>query len=110
MLLDQPLGNRETQAGAFANTLGRRSDLMKAAENCFVFVLGYADSGIRHAEAERTASFTCLDRDAAAGGSELDGIAQQVVEHLFESQAIRIQEQILGQRAIDLKILGRGGR
>src|SRR2546425_628084 len=81
---------------------------MKAVENRLMLLFGNTDAGVGYAKAGGVAGVAGLDRDTSPHGSELYCVTQQVVKHLHESQAVGVEDEVLGNRVVDVHALGRG--
>src|SRR5260221_8887999 len=82
-------------------------DLAEGAQRGFEIVRGDADAGVLDRQAEPVRVVAGADRDAAAGGGELDGIGQQVEQDLLEPPAVA--EQVGQARRQRLRELDAGG-
>src|SRR3954469_22781574 len=86
--LDQGLGDEQPHAAA---VMPPRQDILDldegAAKVCDPF-LGYPDAGVGDDDLNGPVADAHADRDAAALGGELDGIADQVDQHLPETPPV----------------------
>ena len=91
-MLDQAGGNRQAQAGAAIFAPGGTIRLREGLEDHLLLFLGNADAGVPNGEVQRKSlAGLLLDLDlqnhfAAVG--ELDGIAQQIHDHLPQPRGI----------------------
>ncbi len=115
-LLDQAFGNHQPQAGAPRLPGDRIVRLAERLEQRAQVLIGQADAGVLHADAQLgTVAALVFDHRADHHGAfvgELDGVADQVGQHLLEPQRIAHQRQrrVAIDKADQLQLLGVRGR
>src|SRR5579862_7874624 len=75
VFLYQMLGDRETQSGPFADTLGRVAYLVKPVEDCLVLGRRDPNAGIGDRNFEAAVPDGSFNADTPAFRSEFDGVA-----------------------------------
>ena len=94
-LLDQSLGNHQTEPRTARLARERIVRLTERLEQRTQVLISQTDAGVLHADAQLSAVGALVfdhrpDDDGAFIG-ELDGIADQIGQHLFESQRVADQ-------------------
>ena len=90
---DQVAADRQTEAGAAMVAADRAVQLGEALEQPLELVCGDAGARVADGQAQQAVGGVIAggDGDAAAGG-ELDGVAQQVEQHLAQPRAVGVDE------------------
>jgi hypothetical protein len=81
--------DRQAEAGAAETPGGRAVGLLEGQEEAGDFVRAHADPGVADPKVQHVAVDAGLQRDVAVV-CELDGVAQQVDEHLREAQRVAL--------------------
>src|SRR5688572_2642831 len=86
MQLDESIGDRQAQAGAFAPARAATVDLAKRCKGNANLFLVHADAGVAHTDlGTAIRKRTRFDDNGATRSREPDGIPDQVVECLLQS-------------------------
>ncbi len=111
-LLDQPLGDDQPETGPTGLARQGVVRLAERLEERAHVLVGQPDAGVLHADAQlRAVGPLILDHGAHDDGAlvgELDGVADQVGQHLLEPQRIADQRQrrVAVDQADQLEVLG----
>lgn len=117
-LLDQALRDGQPKAGATVLSGSRSVGLAEGVEQGLLLGPGEAHAGIRDAQAQGHPVGVCLflfqarPQDHLAGLGKLDGVVDQVGDHLFDPQGVThdvIWHIVVDQRH-QIQVLGMGGR
>src|SRR5215831_4171408 len=82
MLLNEQLGNRQTESGPFADFLRGRGTLVEGLKNRLLFLAWYADSRVDHGD-ENALLIRSGNQTNRPLSREFDRVAQQVVQYLL---------------------------
>ena len=104
MEFHQEPSDGQAQARALLHSSGRDADLMELVEDRLLFPSGDPDARIHHRNCDELAVPRRLDRDGSALWSELDRIAQKVIEDLPESRAVSPDREFFGKMSRKLKL------
>ena len=80
----EPARKREAEAGTLLAPPGAGVDLMKLHEDLGLVGVGDADAGVGHGDLDRALQAARTDLHGAALSCELDGVGDQVQQHLLE--------------------------
>ena len=90
MPFDQAPRQRQADAEAAVAAVAVPGKLREHVEDVRQHAVGNADPVVLHAHDDVGARGGCVDADVSAAGRVLDGVVQQVVEHLHEPRRVRV--------------------
>src|SRR5215472_7647419 len=99
--LHQVLGNRQAQSRALMKTARRGGGLIELLKNRSVFVFVDADAGVANRNLQEASVEHRFYPYAATLARELDRVAQQIVEDLFDTHAIGEQLPVEGRLVLE---------
>ena len=108
LLLHQTPGYGEPEPGAFLGCSGTPFDLPEFFEDHLLIRGADAYAGVGHRQGNRSCFVVTSNFDVAVFRCELDRIAEQVIQNLFETDPIGIDGPICFQLLLHLNILGHG--
>src|SRR5690606_31140960 len=99
MLLDQRLDQRKAQPGTAIAAAGHVAGLLEGKEHLLEIRLRDADTVVADSQAEAAGLWRADDAHRAAGLGELNGVRQQVDDHLLERPPIGPEQRRLAEKA-----------
>ena len=93
MQVDQPAGQRESDAETAVRAVGRLVALNEEVEDVRQAIFGDANASVAHADVDHPVVTTGRDLDLPAGRGELRGVVQDVGDDLDEPDAIAVNQQ-----------------
>ena len=107
MQLGQRHHQGQAETGAFVLAVEAGLDLSEGAERGRQVRLGDADAGVGHRQRDRAALEAGRDGDLSAGLGELDGVGQQIDQHLLYRARVAVQvRQVVGQGDAERELAG----
>src|SRR5579872_2268093 len=85
-------------------------DLSEFVEDHILIFGPDTDSSISYRHADKVPGVDALDADVAAFGSELDCVAEQVVENLLKTNAICLNQKLAFHLLFNQNVFGDGQR
>src|SRR5262249_55031638 len=102
----QPFGDCQSKTCALLHTLGGGSRLVKFFENGPLILPSNANAGVTDGNLDPARLRPHVDPGPAALRRELESIAEQVIEDLFETNPVRPHEEIALSSAVNFYVFG----
>src|SRR5260370_14461622 len=106
MLLNQPLGDGESQARAFPDPLGGRPNLPELVKNNLLVFEADSYAGVGDRNANKPFFAADVHAYQSTGGSKVDSIAEQVIKDLPQANAVGIDQQVIRHIVLDVDLFG----